>query len=68
MLHGNVGSLGQPFQVSNPGPFTLSPAGTLTVTVQFGATVPGTSVSQFSISSDDSKHPSVPIQVTGKGN
>jgi hypothetical protein len=65
---GSVETLSAPFSITaGGGAFILPPGQTKTVTVQFAPTTPGASAGTLVITSNDLKHPSVSVKVSGTG-
>ena len=74
-LTGNVPALQAPFAITsigttstNSGSFSIAAGGKLTVSAQFSPQTTGSSAPQtFVIASNDPKHPSIPVKLTGAG-
>jgi hypothetical protein len=66
ILVAGVPTTSAPFPV-NGGEFTLSPHGSMAVTIQFTPTVKGKEHSVLTITSSDPKHRSVTVKVSGTG-
>src|SRR6202030_4371020 len=65
-LAGSVsGPAGSPFSALGTGPFTFSPGGARRIKVTFSPTVKGKFKAVLTITSNDPKHPSVSVPITG---
>jgi hypothetical protein len=68
ILIGNVAAGSAPFTVtSGSGPFNLAPAHSEAVTVEFAPSASGAASAAVVITSNDPKHPSVSVKLTGTG-
>jgi cell division septation protein DedD len=69
LLAGSVsGPAGSPFSSTGTGPFTFSPGGARRIKVTFSPTVKGKFKAVLTVTSDDPKHPSVSVPITGTAN
>jgi Abnormal spindle-like microcephaly-assoc'd, ASPM-SPD-2-Hydin len=66
-LHVTVGTLQPPFQVQGGGSITVTKGQPATVTVVFAPTGSGRLSQTLTVSSDDPKHPSRSVTVSGTG-
>jgi Abnormal spindle-like microcephaly-assoc'd, ASPM-SPD-2-Hydin len=68
VLIGNVSEPAPPFTIfSGAGQFSLAPGQSTTVTLQFAPTILGVFSSGVVVSSNDARHPSITVAVTGSG-
>ncbi len=68
VLHGNVGATTGPFKVTaGGGDFVLNHGEKVTITVEFTPPAGGPFIGSLSLSSDDPRHASVTVKLTGIG-
>ena len=67
MLVGSIsGPAGSPFSSTGTGPFAFSPGGAESIKITFSPTIKGKFKAVLTITSDDPRHPSVSVPITGK--
>ena len=66
MLDGSIsGPAGTPFSANGTGPFSFSPGNSRHVKVTFSPVTAGSFTAQLTITSNDPKHPSIDVPITG---